>query len=110
MRLSGKDCIQTRPGPRSVAKNRPSPPNIADLILPTYSMSYEIVGWSATRHPVSMRSNSPGARVLSISIPPACTSPTVPLQSLHNEAFAAKESHADPLLERNPDTHTFGRH
>ena len=38
-RLSGKDCNHTRPGPRSVAKNNPSPPKIADLIPPTYSMS-----------------------------------------------------------------------
>ena len=35
-RLSGSDCSHTRPGPRSVAKNSPSPPNSADLILPTY--------------------------------------------------------------------------
>ena len=35
-RLSGGDCSHTLPGPRSVAKNNPSPPNSADLILPTY--------------------------------------------------------------------------
>ena len=39
MRLNGKDCSHTRPGPRSVAKKRPSPPNKADLIFPTNSMS-----------------------------------------------------------------------
>src|SRR5262249_25103100 len=34
-RLKAKDCSQTSPGPRSVAKNKPSPPKSADLILPT---------------------------------------------------------------------------
>ena len=34
-RLNGSDCSQICPGPRSVAKNKPSPPKSADLILPT---------------------------------------------------------------------------
>ena len=36
MRLKGNDWSHTLPGPVSVAKKSPSPPNIADLIFPTY--------------------------------------------------------------------------
>ena len=43
-RLNGKDCSQMRPGPRNVAKNKPSPPKSADLILPTNWMSKLTVG------------------------------------------------------------------
>src|SRR5262245_36573422 len=35
-RLNGRDCSHTRPGPRRVAKNKPSPPKIADLMFPIY--------------------------------------------------------------------------
>src|SRR5690606_28271743 len=38
-RLIGSDCSHTLPGPRSLAKNRPSPPNSADLTPPTNWMS-----------------------------------------------------------------------
>lgn len=39
IRLNGSDCTQTLPGPRSVAKNRPSPPNSAVLTPFTNSIS-----------------------------------------------------------------------
>ena len=38
-RLSGSDCSQTRPGPCSVAKNRPSPPKSAVFTPLTIWMS-----------------------------------------------------------------------
>ena len=38
-RENGRLCSQTVPGPVSLAKNRPSPPNSAVLILPTYWIS-----------------------------------------------------------------------
>lgn len=38
-REKGRLCSQTVPGPDSRARNRPSPPNSAVLILPTYWIS-----------------------------------------------------------------------
>ena len=38
-RENGRLCSQTVPGPVTLAKNRPSPPNSAVLILPTYWIS-----------------------------------------------------------------------
>src|SRR2546426_5131413 len=35
--------------------------------------------------------------------------PSVALKALHDEPLAAEQTHADPLLEGNPDTYTFCR-
>ena len=52
-REKGRLCSQIVPGPVSLAKNRPSPPKSAVLILPTYWISKLTFGVMATRQPVS---------------------------------------------------------
>ena len=59
-RENGRLWIQTVPGPVTLAKNRPSPPNSAVLMPPTYWISKLIVCVNATRQPWSISSVSPG--------------------------------------------------
>src|SRR5450830_155771 len=43
-RENGRLCSHTVPGPVSLARNKPSPPNSAVLILPTYWISKATLG------------------------------------------------------------------
>ena len=49
------DCSHTRPVPRSVARNRPSPPNTIERSPPACWMSKSMPGSKATTQPVSTR-------------------------------------------------------
>jgi hypothetical protein len=64
-RENGIVCSSTRPGPESVAKNSPSPPNSAVLMPGTILMSYRTCCSIATMQPVSTRSVSLDINVVS---------------------------------------------
>jgi len=72
-RENGSDCSHTVPGPVSVARNTPSPPNSMLLMPPTAFTSMSTVSWKATTQPVSTSSRSPAASSRLIMVPPACT-------------------------------------
>ncbi|KAG1280763.1 hypothetical protein G6F64_014511 [Rhizopus arrhizus] len=73
-RENGSDCSQTLPGPVSVARNTPSPPNSMLLTPVTRLTSMSTVG-CVDEHPA------------------------VALQLLHDEALAAEQPGHDPALE-----------
>src|SRR5713101_281044 len=69
-REKGSVCRMVFPGPVSVARNSPSPPNSAFLNPPTSWMSYCTDSSKATMQPVSTRSIWPGWRSNSMKLPP----------------------------------------
>jgi hypothetical protein len=108
-RLSGSDCSQTRPGPRKVAKNSPSPPqrglDLADELDVVLDRRLE-------------RDDAPGVDADQLAGPEGallqCAArvherPAVSLEPLHDEPFPAEEARPQAPLKRDSDTHALRR-
>ena len=106
-RENGRLCSHTVPGPVTLAKNRPSPPNSAVLILPTYWISKLTFGVSATTQPVSTSSVWPGCSSrLHHGAAGVHEGQAVALELLHDEALAAEEADADSFCWRKMPSET----
>ena len=103
-RENGRLCSQTVPGPVTLAKNRPSPPNRAVLILPTYWISKLTFDVSATMQPVSTSSVWPGRQLaLQHRAAGVHEGQAVAVELLHDESLAAEEADREALLEEDAE-------